>query len=42
MVSPLGVPGELRAVSWSSFAAKLRYAVAFTGRFRIRLNLNVV
>jgi hypothetical protein len=29
MDSPLGVPGDLRAVSWSSFA--LRYAFAFTG-----------
>jgi hypothetical protein len=29
MDSPLGVPGHLRAVSWSSFA--LRYAFAFTG-----------
>jgi hypothetical protein len=29
MASPLGVPGDLRAVSWSSFA--LRYAFAFTG-----------
>jgi hypothetical protein len=28
MASPLGVPGDLRAVSWSSFA--LRYAFAFT------------
>jgi hypothetical protein len=35
MASPLGVPGDLRAVSWSSFA--LRYAFAFTG-VRIRLN----
>jgi hypothetical protein len=35
MASPLGVPGDLRAVSWSSFA--LRSAFAFTG-VRIRLN----
>jgi hypothetical protein len=35
MASPLVVPGDLRAVSWSSFA--LRYAFAFTG-VRIRLN----
>jgi hypothetical protein len=34
-ISPLGVPGDLRAVSWSSLA--LRYAFAFTG-VRIRLN----
>jgi hypothetical protein len=29
MDSPLGVPGDLRAVSWSSFA--LRYVFACTG-----------
>jgi hypothetical protein len=29
MDSPLEVPGDLRAISWSSFA--LRYAFAFTG-----------